>query len=151
VTGKQAMNIPTWVWGLFFAVLGWGLARLQRKLEKRDEKIEAVAALRFELEFNLRWLDNIAESLNYLRDEAWVALKNKGYISYLQRPIPLKVIEVYDRLHMLNRHIRSKKERAPVDEKLFDDCKQKLTKSITELIGLLDKHYRRIGKNFFEA
>jgi hypothetical protein len=70
-----------------------------------------VAALRFEIEFNLEWLDDIFESRNYLRDEAWVGMKNKGYISYLRSPIPLKVITTYNQLHRLNEQIRVLKER----------------------------------------
>jgi len=53
---------------------------IEHRMEERDEQMEAVAALRFELQSNFVWLDNIFESRNYLRDEAWVALKNKGFI-----------------------------------------------------------------------
>lgn len=106
--------MPEWAWGFFsatvLAIIGWFLARLQRRAEKWDEQSEAVAALRFELESNLGWLDDIFESRNYLRDEAWVGMKNKGYISYLHSPIPWKVITIYDQLHRLNEQIRILKE-----------------------------------------
>ncbi|MCK5633458.1 MAG: hypothetical protein KAI06_00120 [Anaerolineales bacterium] len=38
------------------ALIGWILTWLQRKASKRDEQLEAVAALRFELESNLAGL-----------------------------------------------------------------------------------------------
>src|SRR5687768_9762550 len=60
------------------AVFGYLLNQQQRKSQKREEQIEAVAALRFELQSNLEWMDDIFESQIYLRDEAWSILKNKG-------------------------------------------------------------------------
>lgn len=146
------MNIPDWFLGFItaiaLAIVGWFLTRLHRKVEKRDEQREAVAALRFELESNLRWLEDILDSLNYLRDEAWVAMKNKGYISYLQSSIPLKVIEVYDQLHRLNEQIRRLKDDKNVDKKLVYNYRKELMVSMEELIKLLDIFYPEIGKNF---
>jgi len=130
------------------AIVGWFLTRLQRKVEKRDEQREAVAALRFELESNLEWLEDILDSLNYLRDEAWVAMKNKGYISYIHSPIPLKVIEVYNQLHRLNEQLRRLKENKNVDNKPAETYREELMVSIKELIKLLDTFYPEIGKNF---
>lgn len=142
------MNIPTWFWGFPLVIVGWLLARLQKRLEKREEQTEAVAALRYELEFNLRWLGNISESLNYLRDEAWLALKNKGYISYLQYPVPLKVIEVYAQLHSLNRQIDSLRNSVSFDKSMLDANRDELIVSVNELITLLDTRYPSIGRNF---
>jgi hypothetical protein len=148
--------MPEWVWGFLSATalasIGWFLTQLQRRVEKRDEQREAVAALRFELESNLGWLDDIFESRNYLRDEAWVGIKNKGYISYLRSPIPLKVITTYNQLHRLNEQIRVLKETEKGEEK-FDAKKAEATRehlrdSITSLIALMDATYPEIGKNF---
>ena len=148
--------MPEWAWGFLsatvVAIMGWFLTRLQRSLEKRDEQREAVAALRFELESNLRWLEDILESKNYLRDEAWVGLKNKGYISYLRSPIPWRVITTYDELHRLNQQIRLLKDTSGAAEE-FDlnkaeaDCKR-LRESIVGLMALMDATYPEIGKNF---
>lgn len=146
------MNIPNWFWGFItaicLAIIGWFLTWLQRKTAKRDEQREAVAALRFELESNLGWLDDIQDSLNYLRDEAWVAMKSKGYISYLKRPIPQKVIEVYDQLHRLNEQIRRLKDNKTVDKKIVETYREKLRVSIKELIKLFDTNFPKIGKHF---
>ena len=148
--------MPEWVWGFSsataLAIIGWFLTQLQRRAAKRDEQREAVAALRFELESNLGWLDDIFESLNRLRDEAWVGMKNKGYISYLRSPIPLKVITTYNQLHRLNGQIRVLEE-TDKGEKKFDAKKAEATRehlrdSITSLIALMDATYPEIGKNF---
>lgn len=137
------------------ALIGWILTWLQRKASKRDEQLEAVAALRFELESNLGWLDDVLETHNYLRDEAWCILKNKGYISYLPKPIPSEVIRVYDQLHRLNGHIRVLKESEQKANGTANDSngeghKTELGESIRTLIALLDAQYPRIGKNFQE-
>lgn len=146
------MNIPDWFWGFItgvcLAIIGWFLTWLQRKIAKCDEQREAVAALRFELESNLRWLDDILDSLNFLRDEAWVAMKSKGYISYLKRPIPQKVIEVYDQLHRLNEQIRRLKDNKNFDKELAEAYRKKLIVSIKELIKLFDTKFPKIGKHF---
>jgi len=90
--------MPDWLLALLTAavgaVLGWYLAGLRRKAEKLDEQRQAAAAFRFEMQSNLGWLDDILESRNYLRDEAWVKMKNEGYVSYLPSPIPLRIIAV---------------------------------------------------------
>ncbi len=135
------------------AIFGWFLSLLQRKASKRDEQREAVAALRFELESNLLWIEDIFDTHNYLRDEAWVIMKNKGYISYLSKPIPKKVIKVYDQLHRINEHIRILKGTQQEVNGRFDNVeaeshKIQLKKSIKELIALLDAEYPKIGKNF---
>lgn len=148
--------MPEWLWGFLsataIAIICWFLALLQKRVEKIDEQREAVAALRFELESNLGWLDDIFESRNYLRDEAWVGMKNKGYISYLRSPIPLKVITTYNQLHKLNEEIRVLKEPEKGENK-FDANKAKavrehLRESITSLIALMDATYPKIGRNF---
>lgn len=142
-----------WFEGLSTAVVlayfGYLLKRLQRKSEKRDEQDEAVSALRFELQSNLGYLGDIIESRNYLRDEAWVALKSKGYISYLHAPIPMKVIAVYDKLHRLNEqiHVLKKSSQNTPTDKIAQD-RTALEAIIIELIRVLDEKYQNIGKNY---
>ncbi len=149
-----------WISGFLMAttlaVIGWFLTWLQRKVGKRDEQRQAVAALRFELESNLGWIKDIFDTRNYLRDEAWMIMKNKGYISYLHKPIPIKVIRVYDQLHRLNERIRILKETQQEVNRSFNNIeaeghKTQLRESIKELITLLDVDYPKIGKNFREA
>lgn len=151
--------MPDWILKIFiaalFAIIGWLLNLLQRKVKGLDEQREAVAALRFELQSNLGWLVDVFITHNYLRDEAWVILKNKGYISYLRKPIPMNVIKVYDQLHGLNEHIRTLKEKVHKTNKNFIDynaegLKTELGVNIRTLISLLDAHYPKIGKNFQE-
>lgn len=134
---------------LAIAVFGYLLNQQQRKSQKRDEQIEAVAALRFELQSNLEWMDDIFESKMFLRDEAWNILKNKGYISYLSAPIPSRVITTYEKIHLLNEQIHLSRD-VPKEFNIKNAQKAKvLAKSkITELIELLDIQYPKIGKNF---
>ncbi len=113
-----------------------------------------MAALRFELQSNLGWLDDILETRNYLRDEAWVEMKNRGYISYLRRPIPRRVITTYNRLHALNQQIYYLKhpdERDEFSTGEADNIREDLRDSILDLIALLDKTYPRVGRNFKET
>jgi hypothetical protein len=152
--------MPDWFWGFLtaavIAMLGWFLARLQRRADKLDEQRQAAAAFRFELESNLGWLNDILESRNYLRDEAWVRMKNEGYVSYLPSPIPLKVIAVYDELHTLNGHIRVLRESQDDDpesevQRRAEAVREALGNHINELIQLIDVTFPEIGKNFREA
>jgi len=142
-----------WVVGIstavFLSLVGYWLTRQQRRAEKREEQVQAVAAFRFELQSNLGWIDSIQESRNYLRDEAWVTLKNNGFVSYLPAPIPMKVIAVYDKTHRLNGQIRLLREEA----ESFDPEKASrdgaaLRADIVELVTVLDAKFPRIGRNF---
>ena len=118
-------------------------------VKERDAQMDAVAALRFELQSNLGWLDNIFESRNYLRDEAWVALKNKGFISYMAAPIPLAVVSLYDKVHGLNEHIRILREDTPnFNVERAEKNKRDLMTEITKLSELFDTKYPTIGRNF---
>ena len=139
--------------GAGLAVLGLIFALYQREAEKRDEKRQAAAAFRFELESNLGWLDDLFESRNHLRDEAWVRMKNEGYVSYLPYPVPLKVITVYDLLHRLNGQIRVLRESqdngsSEFDKKKAEADRQVLRREIVELVALFDAKYPEIAKNF---
>jgi len=149
-----------WISGFLMAatlaIIGWFLTWLQRKVGKRDEQRQAVAALRFELETNLGWIEDIFDTHNYLRDEAWMIMKDKGYISYLRKPIPMKVIRVYDQLHRLNERIRILRETQQEVNRNFNNIeaeghKTQLRESIKELITLFDIDYPKIGKNFRKA
>ena len=117
--------MPNYILGFLsataLAVIGWIMTWLQRKMKGLDEQREAVAALRFELQSNLGWLVDIVDTHNYLRDEAWVILKNKGYISYLHKPIPIQVIKVYDQLLGLNKYIHTLKEKVHEPNKTTTD------------------------------
>jgi hypothetical protein len=134
---------------LVVTFIGFMLSERQRKSQKRDEQVEAVAAIRFELQLNLGWLSNIFDTRNYLRDEAWNTLKDKGYISYLPAPIPMKTISVYNKLHHLNGQIHILREQP---DKFSSDnaetAKATLAAEATELISLLDAKFPNIGKNF---
>src|ERR1700730_6479400 len=113
------MGITTFVTllvGVMLALIAFGTRVLERYMVKRDQQQDAAAALRFELELNLGWLETIFDTRNYLRDEAWVGMKNKGWISYLPNPIPRQVIEVYDRLHGVNELVHDLKERPTTEE-----------------------------------
>jgi hypothetical protein len=84
------------------AILGVLGGQLRDYLQRRIERKQVVAALLFEINSNLRFAKNVGASKNYLRDEAWIDLKKKGYVSYLAAPLPSKIADVYERLHTLN-------------------------------------------------
>jgi hypothetical protein len=84
------------------AMLGFLGGQLRVYLNRRIERKQVVAALLFELNSNLRFAERVGTSRNYLRDEAWIDLKRKGYVSYLAAPLPSKIADVYERLHTLN-------------------------------------------------
>ena len=83
---------------------------LLQKLNRRRQVHEQVVDLQFEVELNVEWADNVFQSLNYLRDEAWVALKKDGHVGYLNSSIRKKIARVYDRTHGLNRCIKTVRE-----------------------------------------
>ena len=114
------------------------------QLNRRRRLAEVLAALRYEIEANVEWLDSVFKSLNYLRDEAWRTVKNEGYILYLDPPIPLMITGVYDRVHALNQRIKIIRE-LPDDartnaiadsEQIRCELKQKSALLMVEL----DKH-----------
>lgn len=124
-------------------------------LKYQNEQQGTVSALRFELESNLVFLENIFDTLNFLREEAWVNLKNKGYLSYLRKPIPNKIMRVYDQLYGLNECIhvlKESKQEANINSINIKakNLKSQLTESIKELITLLelDAAHPKIGDNF---
>lgn len=135
------------------AGLGYLFARYRAYIERREEQRLAAAAFRFELESNLKWLDEIVESRNYLRDEAWVRMKNEGYVSFMKAPIPRHIIAVYDQIHRLNEHIRVIRESSNMEDiagakTSAISYKEIVTASIRELITVIDSTYPRIGRNF---
>lgn len=122
---------------------------------RRKHRLEVTAALRFELASNALWLDSVLESLNYLRDEAWVTMKNNGFISELKAPLPMMVARVYARMHALNgligeiRACQASSER----QELMTRARvavQELWAKTDELVRLFDKEYPRIARNFHE-
>lgn len=134
--------------GAFLGFLvNYGLNLLSRRIERR----EAAAALRFEVHANLIWVNDIIDSLVLLRDEAWVHLKNKGYISYLPYPIPLKVTIVYEKTHYLNRLIEKLRDHDNNNELLKTDeerrrnvagrIRDELTSLMPDLIRDIDSEY----------
>jgi hypothetical protein len=131
--------------GITIALVGYLLTQQQRRSARRDEQIEAVAALRYELQSNLEWMNDIVTSKIFLRDEAWAILKNKGYISYLPAPIPMDVIFTYEKIHLLNRRIKAAQTSDVSD---VQDAKTEACKKIAGLIQVLDRHYPKIGKHF---
>ena len=105
--------------------------------------------MRYELQSNLVWMDDVVESKIFLRDEAWSILKNKGYISYLPAPIPMNVIFTYEKIHLLNRQIKIAREAAQdLDVAKVKEAKAEAHKRINELIEVLDRNYPKIGKHF---
>jgi hypothetical protein len=134
---------------VLLAFIGYLFTLQQRKTEKRGDQIEAVASLRFELQSNLAWMDDPFGKHNYLRDEGWVALKSKGYISYLPSPIPVRVVAAYSKTHRLNEHIRVlKEEYEKFDAEETERDRAALRTELLELIRVLDTKYPKIGKNF---
>jgi hypothetical protein len=79
--------------------------RKRRKI-KREEVHTAIRRLYDEAFSNLQWLNDLITTRLYLRDEAWVLLKNQGYLSYMPKDILIDVANVYKYLHAVNESIR---------------------------------------------
>lgn len=131
------------------AVAGAAVLLLVQGLNRKRRVREQVEALRFEIESNIQWADNIFRSLNYLRDEAWVRLKNE-HIGSLNSSIREKVAHAYDRLHALNRCIKIAREltgeekknhiaQSEVHRQEFVACAQELLRRMA--ISPLSGHY----------
>ena len=138
------------------AFIGPFAAWIVELVNRRRKRSEAAAALMFELASNLLWLDSVLQSLNYLRDEAWVAMKNNGYISYLKAPLPMMVARSYDRMHALNGLVREIRHcESPVEQPKLRERAQsaidEFRSSCEELIRLFDTNYSSIARNFREA
>jgi hypothetical protein len=150
--------MPSWLLAVLSAATGAIIASLlswlQQKARRRAERREAVVRLRYELQSNLRWLDDLPEARNYLRDDVWVAMMIKGYVAYAAAPIQMQAIETHNQMYAVNEHTRVVREReqepepgraaADIDAKGHED---ELRASIRRLISLLDAEYPRIGEN----
>jgi hypothetical protein len=160
---EKDVKMEEWIASMLTAIvgalIGWGLARLQYILTRRKEREEAVAALRFELESNVNWATDCINRKLYLRDEACLSLRGTGYISYLRKPIPQKVIECYATMYRMNHILAILKGDKPAEKgsikesetKYLEEAKAYRNKFVEEaktLYALLDKNYPSIGKNF---
>ena len=76
-------------------------------LNSRKKFRKRLVALRFEVQSNIEWANNIFNSLNCLRDEAWLSLKNEGHTGSLRSPVLVLIARVYDRLHALNEQVKA--------------------------------------------
>jgi FtsZ-binding cell division protein ZapB len=132
-------------------LVGQFLTRRQRERERNTEQTEAAAALRFEVASNLKWADDIFDTRNYLRDEAWCNLKNKGYITYLKKPIPARVIDTYNNLHRLNYWIyvlKEKEQSLSFEEDKACRARKDFLRDAQSLIDELDLKYPDMARNF---
>lgn len=150
---KMDESVLTALMVILSAALGYLLARYRSILGHKREQRLAAAAFRFELQSNLGWLDEIIETRNYLRDEAWVKMKNEGLVSYLNSPIPMKIIDTYDEVHKLNEQIRvlktsSNERETEVAKRKAIFIRDNLKKKLQNLTDVIDKSYPKIGKNF---
>lgn len=86
------------------------LEERKRKKIKHEEIETAIRCLYDEALSNQRWLSDLSKTRLYLRDEAWVLLKNQGYLIYLPKDASMKVADVYKYLHAVNEIIRELRE-----------------------------------------
>lgn len=120
--------------------------------ESSEVHTEVIAALRLELQINQTWLKNILVSRIYLRDDAWVALTDKGCISLLPAPIPFKLTSIYNRVFHVNGQIGALRENGEhFNSDKVEEIMAALGDAINELIGLLDINYPELGKNLKES
>lgn len=137
---------------------GYALGRRTSRLIRVEQQLQAAAALRFELELNLAWLRNIPGSKLYLRDEAWVRMKNEGYMSYVKHPIPSKSVVLYEHIHILNYHLKVLGEAHEEDsknpteitetKKVVTELRETLTEDILYLMKVIDANYPNMHRNF---
>jgi len=127
-------------------LLGYGFAELQQFYGKRKEKREAAALIRLESEMNILWLDDVLKSKLWFRDEAFVEMKKRGFISYLPRPLPYLIAQAYDTLYRVNYLT----ERARSGEPVLDLEKEvEVLRNRLETVNtVLDRHFKSISRNF---
>jgi hypothetical protein len=104
------------------ALSALGVASAQRRLTRRVDQNDAKAALRYEAESNLTWSARLStdEPGPYLRDEAQVAMKNRGWLGYLDEPLRRTIIESYNALYRLNDLTRRLREPSRTDQRPND-------------------------------
>jgi len=95
------------------AVVGFFFARLSDLLDRRRERREAAGALLYEARLNLVWAERVTGDdrlAPYLRDEAHVFMKNRGYVVYLDAGIWPAIVDAYNALHRLNEATSRRRE-----------------------------------------
>lgn len=145
--------ISALIGALVGAVVGPLASWLLEIINRRRLQREVAAALRFEIAANVLWLDTILDSRNYLRDESYVKMKNNGYISYLNSPLPMMIARTYDIMYSLNRQILVMRKSESVTEKTRNEVIIRiddLRLMSKDLLNHFDQTYPRIGRNFKE-
>ena len=116
---------------------------LLQKFSRRRQLRQLVTALDFEVEANKESATRIFESLNYLRDEAFVKLKNDGYIGYLPPQVRQMIACVYDRMYALNHRVEAARE-LPTDAR--EQCTAQYGPQLREVITDSEELLREIRK-----
>lgn len=120
------------------------LEERKRKRIKYEEIQTAIRRLYDEALNNQQWLSDLEKTRLYLRDEAWVLLKNEGHLVYLPKDISMTVADVYKYLHALNETIRELREaiagkkKVDANEKRVQDGIERLRPVLQELISKLE-------------
>jgi len=94
------------------------LEERKRKTIRREEIETAIRRLYDEAVSNQQWLSDLTNTRLYLRDEAWVLLKNQGYLFFLPKNVSMTVADVYKYLHALNENTRALREALARKEKI---------------------------------
>lgn len=107
------------------AILTLLVAVMLQRLSRRIERQDAAAALRYEAESNLAWASHLSveEPGPYLRDEAQVAMKNRGWLGLLSDDMRPSIVSAYEALYRLNeltRRVRHAEVNRPGAEEYAD-------------------------------
>ncbi|MBI3170558.1 MAG: flagellar FliJ family protein [Chloroflexi bacterium] len=150
VPSIPASASPEWLPGLITSLVAaaggaiggafvvYSLEERKRKQIKNEGIQTAIRRLYDEALSNQQWLSDIDKTRLYLRDEAWVLLKNDGYLVYLPKDISTKVANVYKYLHSLNGYIRELREAITNKRKVVANQKQ-VGEGIEQLRPLLQE------------
>lgn len=120
------------------ALIVYLLEERKRKRIKNEEIQIAIRRLYDEVLNNQQWLSDLEKTRLYLRDEAWVLLKNDGYLVYLPKDISMRVADVYKYLHALNESIRELRE-AVTNKKKVDAYEKRVREGIEQLRPVLQE------------
>lgn len=138
-----SLNVLTLIAG---SLLGYAFAELQQFYGKRKEKREAAALIRLESEMNMLWLDDVLRSKLWFREEAFVEMKKKGYISYLPRPLPYLIAQSYDTIYRIN-YLTERARAGELVPELASEI-EVLRTQLAAVNAVIDQHFKKISRNY---
>jgi len=142
--------------------------RWRERWQESESLIRNLAALRSEFDENLVRAQKVLDSLNYLWTESFRSAQKNGYLFYLDEPVRLKVLQVYDEIYTLSEISKARREQCSqqaeprksqeglvmlplylsVDEDAHKDQRDIVMEGLQELVNVFDKRHPEIVNRF---